>query len=114
MIREKVELTRKAVGPILVLTYKNHSLDKFLIDVIEHFKIHKPGMFIRTGKPEMKCLERYTEKKLSTTSYANYELLNFIHKNTRNVIKELLKCAKSLETSFEVIFYFFLLFKKIV
>lgn len=49
---------------VLVLAYKNHALDEFLIDVINFSnKIGRPGSLIRAGKPErLEELQKYTEK----------------------------------------------------
>ena len=112
LIRRKAESAGQAVGPILVLSYKNHALDEFLIDLIEQYKAQsrfiyslQPGMLIRTGKPDIESLERYTEKHSPLELYAkdNLERTIFIQRNARNVIKELLDCARNLETSSEVI-----------
>ena len=46
-----------------MLSYKNHALDEFLCDVVEHSPIKlTPGMLIRTGKPENAALMSYAER----------------------------------------------------
>ena len=112
MIRRKAENQGQAVGPILVLSYKNHALDEFLLDVIGQYEaswrvILQPGKLIRTGKPDIESLEAYTEKysPLERNAKDILERIIFVQRNTRNVIKELLECATSLETSLDVNFF---------
>jgi hypothetical protein len=119
LIRRNAESRGQAVGPILVLSYKNHALDEFLIDVLEQHKAcsnHslQPGMLIRTGNPDIESLERYTEKHSPLERFAkdNLEYVIFIQRNARNVIKELLECARSLETGLDVSYLFS--FRKII
>lgn len=122
LIRKKAESRGHAVGPILVLSYKNHALDEFLIDVISQYEAAtkkslsslrgyaqrdwylQPGWMIRTGKPDIESLERYTEKYLPLEKNAkiNLERIISVQRNARSVIKEVLECARSLETSLEV------------
>lgn len=49
---------------VLVLAYKNHALDEFLIDVVNFSPtIGRVGNLIRAGKPErFEELQKYTEK----------------------------------------------------
>ena len=53
---------------VLVLSYKNHALDEFLIDVIKlskvsNLSIEDKGNLIRAGKPErLEELQKYSEK----------------------------------------------------
>ncbi len=112
LIRSMAESKGHAVGPILVLSYKNHALDEFLIDVISQYnscsKLRRlelePGMLIRTGKPDIESLERYTEKNSlnERSAKSNLERIISIQKNVRFVIKKLLECARGLETSLDV------------
>lgn len=52
---------------VLVLSYKNHALDEFLIDVIKlskvsNLRIEDRGNLIRAGKPErLEELQKYSE-----------------------------------------------------
>jgi hypothetical protein len=119
MIRRKLESEGHAVGPILVLSYKNHALDEFLIDVISQYEASSrrnlhPGMLIRTGKPDIETLERYTEKHSPLERHAkdNLERIIMVQRNTRKLVKELLECARSLETSLDVSYHISTLFFK--
>jgi hypothetical protein len=54
----------KQVGPIIALSYKNHAIDEFLLDVIKqetHFSSNRQSL-IRLGKPEEEKLMHHTEK----------------------------------------------------
>ena len=109
LIRSKAESRGHAVGPILVLSYKNHALDEFLIDVISQYEAStrwhlQPGMLIRTGKPDIDNLERFTEKHSPMERFAkdNLERIVSVQKSVRSVVKDLLECARSLETSLDV------------
>ena len=48
------------VGPILMLSYKNHALDEFLLDVLKNMTFRQ-GMLIRTGKPDNTELTNFSE-----------------------------------------------------
>lgn len=50
------------VGPILVLSYKNHALDEVLLDVLKAKK-HQRGALVRCGKAEDQELSAYTEQR---------------------------------------------------
>ena len=63
----------KSVGPILVLSYKNHALDEFLCDVLR-FSHMKTGMLIRTGKAESAELSSFSEKFSPQEQSAQEEL----------------------------------------
>lgn len=110
LIRKKAESQGQAVGPILVLSYKNHALDEFLCDVVTQYstssndftryqKTLRPGMLIRTGKPEIDTLEQFMEKHspLEIKARQNLEDIVMAQRKTRSVIKDLLECARSLE-----------------
>ena len=110
LIRRKAEAQGHALGPILVLSYKNHALDEFLNDVITQYDASmgsgsysylRPGMLIRTGKPDIESLERYTEKHSPLEYQARNNLEHILHvqRTARFVIKELLDCAVKLEVS---------------
>lgn len=64
-----------AVGPIVVLSYKNHALDEFLLDLLKHrnlgisgqngnrtYKSNKNKWLIRSGKAESEELSGYLEQ----------------------------------------------------
>lgn len=61
IIRNTALSNGQPVGPILVLSYKNHALDEFLYD-ITRFSEMTPGMLIRTGKAENIHLSNFSEK----------------------------------------------------
>jgi hypothetical protein len=62
VIRQSSESEGHKVGPILIMSYKNHALDEFLSDLIAHSSFHsRPGMLIRCGKPELEALQSFTE-----------------------------------------------------
>lgn len=65
-----------AVGPILVLSYKNHALDEFLLDIINAsgHVFGKPEASIRTGKPDIESLMKFTEKHSPIEKEAQAEL----------------------------------------
>ncbi len=111
LIRKSAELEGHAVGPILVLSYKNHALDEFLNDIIiqyssstnsRHYSSLRPGMLIRTGKPDIDSLEIYTERHTSVEFHArdNLERIIMVQRKTRSLIKDFLECARSIEVIF--------------
>ena len=122
LIRRQAEREGHAVGPILVLSYKNHALDEFLIDVLNQYKspsyefrrlMHyndhsslRPGMMIRTGNPEIESLERFKEKYSSfeMTAKENLQKIVQVQRNANSVIKELHECVRYLETTLDVKF----------
>ncbi|CAM9172515.1 unnamed protein product, partial [Ectocarpus fasciculatus] len=63
------------LGPILTLSYKNHALDEFLLDVLrENPQLKARGRLIRLGKPDEIELMNYTEKSSIRESEAKREL----------------------------------------
>ena len=69
------------LGPILVLSYKNHALDEFLLDVLEHSgakeNAHKRSakpFLIRTGKAENEAIYNFMEKRTGEEQKAQKEL----------------------------------------
>ena len=61
IIRSAAQKAGQAVGPVVILSYKNHALDEFLDDVVKasHFS---QGQLIRAGKPENEGLQKFSEK----------------------------------------------------
>ena len=61
IIRKEAQKAGQAVGPVVILSYKNHALDEFLDDVVKasHFS---QGQLIRAGKPENEGLQKFSEK----------------------------------------------------
>jgi len=58
----------RAVGPIIVLAYKNHALDEILLDLLAHplLQLKSAGNLIRCGNPDDLKLNLYRE----STSFA--------------------------------------------
>ena len=83
IIRNTIRSVDKNVGPILTLSYKNHALDEFLVDVLKHNRLKSGGELIRIGKPENVALLNYTEKTSSYDIQAQKEL-----KKRLSVIRE--------------------------
>ncbi len=50
------------VGPVLMLSYKNHALDEFLEDVLKYAPTMRPGELVRCGKPESVALAGFSER----------------------------------------------------
>lgn len=117
LIRKKAEAYGHAVGPVLVLSYKNHALDEFLLDVISQYSTGSscpdhnnryrithdrllPGMLIRTGKPDIESLSEFKERHSPLEFRAQRHLMEIIEvqRNARNVRKLLYECARSLDT----------------
>ena len=117
LIRKKAQEEGHAVGPVLVLSYKNHALDEFLLDVINQYETTMPssyipyrsyfqqknkltsGMLIRTGKPDIESLSQFTERS-SPLEYSAQEKLSqiiLVQRSARNVIKVWSDCTRSLE-----------------
>ena len=65
IVRTYATKSGMSVGPIVVLSYKNHPLDEFLLDVMKAEGGHSSlvrGM-IRCGKPEDERLHQYCERR---------------------------------------------------
>ncbi len=116
LIRKKAELVGHAVGPVLVLSYKNHALDEFLIDVIDQYNSSyssvnsynprssnrlRPGMMIRTGKPDIESLNEFSERSSPLEHEARAILANIIlvKRQAKNIIKAWLECCRHLENN---------------
>ena len=100
VIRNAVEHAGFPMGPILVLSYKNHSLDEFLLDIIEHYPKQWRGFLIRTGKPDEEALQGYSERS-TPAEYAAQEELGRrleVQRHTLQVAKDWLDCCRYLET----------------
>ncbi len=86
----------KNVGPIVTLSYKNHALDEFLMDVMKtgspDLSVPGSGKLIRLGKPEAEALLGHTERNSSLESAANKELVQRIGvmKDAKVLIQEIL------------------------
>lgn len=75
ILREESQLAGYTVGPVLMLSYKNHALDEFLCDVLD-FSSPKlnHGDLIRTGKAENPKLLSFGEKANTEEGKAMEEL----------------------------------------
>jgi len=101
LIRSKAEAYGLAgVGPVLVLSYKNHALDEFLVDICNQFPGRLlPGMLIRTGKLEIDSLHRFTENCSPIERDAQEKLASIVGdvRTARNVVNALYDCARHLD-----------------
>lgn len=79
IIRKHVRKNGTSVGPILMLSYKNHALEEFLGDVLKFAPELLPGQLIRCGKVELPALQAYSE---------------FNSKDEREAEKELQRCIQ--------------------
>ena len=90
-IREVVREKYPYIGPIVALSYKNHALDEFLVDILESnpAKFHKRGALIRLGKPESEKLERFTERRSQDESLARQNLEKYVEtlKKARGLVQ---------------------------
>lgn len=87
------------LGPILMISYKNHALDEFLVDVLKWTQhAISPGMMIRTGKPEHEKLQNYSERSNRQQHLAEEELSKRIsvlresrkfNKDIRDIVRHL-------------------------
>ncbi len=84
IIREECNKIGLGLGPVLMLSYKNHALDEFLCDTIEFSdKKFSHGELIRSGKPENPKLFGFSERNSSTEIDAIKEL-----KQRQSVVRE--------------------------
>eukprot|EP01033_Poteriospumella_lacustris_P014709 gene14709-10521_t len=76
-LRDILKRNGRSVGPILTLSYKNHALDEFLLDVLRQEEtLKRSGSLVRLGKKSDHIeLENYTEKSCAAESKANKELM---------------------------------------
>lgn len=75
-IREAAKESGQALGPIVVLSYKNHALDEVLLDLLQSPSC-TPAMkrtLIRCGNPESEDLQPYREKNSQLERSAEEEL----------------------------------------
>ena len=78
-VRKSVAACGQAVGPILMLSYKNHALDEFLCDVLSFAQPpFRHGSLIRTGKAENAQLTSFGEKNSAFEKAAEAELVRRI------------------------------------
>lgn len=99
IIREYVRKNGSPVGPILMLSYKNHALDEFLTDVLKFAPLLKSGDLVRCGKVEHPELVDYSETNSKDEKLAEVALQQCIRtqRTARAASKSWLELARSLE-----------------
>jgi len=99
-IRQEAMKSGQAVGPIVALSYKNHALDEFLLDITKLHKL-RPTELIRSGKPEHQELVSYTERNSREERNAQAELKNCIAvlRNAQRAVKDWSDLASHLLSS---------------
>ena len=108
LIRTKLQETM-AVGPILVLSYKNHALDEFLMDLVNAARTSnnplQTGMLIRSGNPELPGLEKFREKTstVETRAKDELELRVGVQKRLKSTVKDWIACSKVLLSQAEML-----------
>ena len=103
LIRSAAEHDHIAVGPVLVMAYKNHALDEFILDAVDKYPANKqwPGFLIRTGqRSDDPSLHHFGERNSRAEQAAQQELTRRqeVQRQTRRVGRDWLDCARSLET----------------
>lgn len=75
-IRVAAEDSGQALGPIVVLSYKNHALDEVLLDLLRspNCSAAMKRTLIRCGNPESEALQLYREKNSQLERSAEEEL----------------------------------------
>eukprot|EP01041_Mallomonas_annulata_P002547 gene2547-4973_t len=100
IIRTFITSAGYTVGPVLILSYKNHALDEFLTDVLK-FSPYKlaPGMLIRSGKPENEALLSFAERSSHAEKSAQEILMKRIsvQRQIRRIARDWKDCAKYIE-----------------
>ena len=91
------------MGPILVLSYKNHALEEFLLDLLKFAPKSRPfrqGMMIRTGKVDSEELAPFSEQRTRSETNAQKELVRRtgVLRDSRKVAMRWLKSAACLRT----------------
>lgn len=100
IIREHAEKAGHSLGPVLMLSYKNHALDEFLVDVLAWSPRHiAVGGLIRTGKADRPELLDYNERA-NPAQKAAEEILNeriSTLRSSRKFSRDLLDAANFLQ-----------------
>lgn len=100
-IRWHAEQAGVSVGPIVVLSYKNHALDEILVDIMQ--SRGKTGGIIRCGKPEdsrlLANIERYSAEEKSAQEVLTVRVACL--RMARRAVRDLraLQSAFAMETS---------------
>ena len=105
IIRRAAANVGLALGPILMLSYKNHALDEFLADVVKFSSTLIPGQLIRTGKPELESLVKFAERTSPLEKGAEKELADCLArmKGSRVAARCWRECASYLEYKVNVL-----------
>ncbi len=99
IVRKYVLKNGNPVGPILMLSYKNHALEEFLTDVLKFAAWLRPGQLVRCGKVEHPELLDFSEFNSKDERQAEVALQQCIRmqRGARAVSKSWLELARSLE-----------------
>lgn len=90
-----------SVGPVFLLSYKNHALDECLVDVIKFSDgTFNNGRLVRVGNPENEILRQYTERSSSNEKEAEDELVRRIKaaRNIQRVSNDWKDCSQHFKT----------------
>lgn len=96
-----MEKAGHALGPVLVMSYKNHALDEFLMDIVNEYQGSRwPGFLIRTGTPELEILKKFSERSSAGEHAAQDELCTRlgVQRQARRVAKDWIDLSRSLDT----------------
>lgn len=102
IIRSVANKAGHSLGPVLMLSYKNHALDEFLVDVLKFSpKPLTSGQLIRSGNPENEKLRNYTEKTSSHEKDSEKELIHRIKtlRECERIASQWRTIANTLETN---------------
>jgi hypothetical protein len=100
-IKNVLQKMGRALGPVLMLSYKNHALDEILVDILRHSNTPMmPGSLIRVGKPEKLDLEKYRERSSPSEKTAEKDLMERI--DLARKVTNLVQSWKRLSDSFHM------------
>lgn len=90
LIRTVAAKANVHVGPIVVMSYKNHALDEILRDVLDKSRM-SPGSLIRCGKPEDESLLPFVERSTKLEHYARTILIERVSsmRSIRRYVRDL-------------------------
>lgn len=97
VIRKHVREGGTAVGPILLLSYKNHALEELLCDVLKFDPNIKPGAMVRCGKVESAELSDFSERNTKEERDAEQALQECIaiYRASRAMSKRFLEAVRT-------------------
>lgn len=77
IIREELSKNGQPLGPVVMLSYKNHALDESLVDTLKFSSIpFRKGDLIRVGNPENEELIDFKERSSQTEKAAEEQLIS--------------------------------------